>query len=710
MTSSSAALAPTAAVYPRGRESVRCMQCSLPVRGAGVRLAIDGVTQPFCCYGCYVVLRFTHEPGAGGQAQGLFLRLGLALFFSMNAMMFSLPGYFPYVYGGEQGDAGFLLLLRVGALVLTVPVLVLLGLPVAWQALRDASQWTVSTDALIALGTFVAFGVSVANTIHGAEHVYFDTIAMLLVLVAIGRYLEARGKADTGEILKRLTASQSGCVRVEREGEAMAIDAADVRVGDIVCLHPGDACPIDGILVHGQAHFGEATLTGESRPERKCEGAEVLAGSINLDGDLRVRAVHVGAGSTLGRLHHLVEDALAERSGLQRLADRMASVFMPVVLGLAALTFTYWWLHDGSDRAVLAALSVLVVACPCAFGIATPAAVWIGIGEAGRRGMLLKSADVLETLARVDTVWFDKTGTLTTGRMSFEGMTRAPGLLESEVDLLAIARGLESAIPHPIAVALSTGAGAALPVVDLRYHAGLGVEGRLEDRRWWLGSQAFLMQQGAHDEAWVEQSLHAAAQSGAVAVLLGCAGGETGGVVQAVLRFSDPLRDDAARMLEEMRGLGLQVGVLSGGTTPLPSAWLAATPLHTGLLPTEKAAWITRTRQRGVVAMIGDGLNDAPAFATADVGIALGTGRDLLREAANVSIISTDLSALPWLIRWSRRVRRTVLQNLAWASGYNAIAIVAAMAGWLNPVLAAVVMILSSVMIIANARRLHSFS
>ncbi len=742
---------------------VRCVQCSLPVRGAGLRLAIQGVVQPFCCYGCYVVLRFTNEPGASGQAQGLFLRLGLAIFFSMNAMMFSLPSYFPYIYGGEFGGEGFLLLLRLGALILTIPVLLLLGLPVAWQALREAGQWTASTDALIALGTFAGFGVSVANTISGAPHVYFETIAMLLTLVAIGRYLEARGKADTGEILRQLTDAQTRQSRVERDGAVLELAATELRMGDVVRLCPGDVCPVDGNILSGQANFDEATLTGESRPQPRAPGQEVVAGATNLDGDLRILATRVGSDSTLGRLHRLVEDTLADKSGLQRLADRMASAFLPIVLAVAASTFAYWWLREGSDQAILTSLSVLVVACPCAFGIATPAALWIGIGEAGRRGILLKGADVLENIARVRKLWLDKTGTLTTGHMTFDGMVRSPSASEEE-KLLQIARSLEAAVPHPIAAALTRTQGEILPVEDLRYHAGLGVVGRLERRSWFLGSSTFVQALGAKSEPWLEEALGSAAQEGAVAVVLAAevvgalpansirqtirpvrregaasplltniedssvetgrprpasngnanrqAKQVVGGSVAAlaVLRFHDPLRRDAASVLARVRGLGIDVGVLTGGTAGMSSVGLDPAAWRTGLLPAEKAAWVQGSRRRGLVGMVGDGLNDAPAFAAADIGIALGTGRDLVREAANISIISNDLASVPWLITWSRRVRRTVRQNLAWATGYNALALAAAMAGWLNPIIAALAMIFSSVMILANARRLRRFA
>jgi heavy metal translocating P-type ATPase len=710
----------------------RCAQCQLPIRGRPLQLHTGERREPFCCYGCYLVLRLTRERGPGGEAQAVAVRLGLAVFFAMNAMMFSLPGYFPYLYGGGDGDgAAFLLWLRVLAMGLTLPVLLLLGVPVLWQAARDAAALVVRSDALVALGGLAAYAVSIHHTITGAAHVYFDTVALLLVFVALGRYLEARAKAETGRVLTQLRERVAPRVRVRRDGAWATVGVPDVTRGDVFSLGPGDTCPSDGVISLGEAHFDESTLTGESRPVRKAPGATVLAGSANLDGHVEVRATAVGDASSLGQLARRVEEALADRSGFQRLADRLAGILVFLVPILALLTFWYWSRHDASERGLLAALAVLVVACPCAFGIATPAALWVGVAAAAGRGVLLRSAATLEALSRVRTVWFDKTGTLSSGRLELTGITNIgfrisdsePEMPHSTIrnpqsairqggELIAVARALEAGVPHPIAKALTLPASGEacthFVASRVRYRPGLGVEGEIDGKRWFLGSLDFLSQNGAAHPPWAEEILRVPSTA-ALSVALGSESEDGGVHLEAILNFNDPPRSEATATLRQLRRMGLGVGVLTG-CARLGDEWdppLAMTECHSGLSPEDKVDRLRSTGARGLVAMVGDGLNDAPALAAADVGIALGTGKDLTREAAQVNVLSDDLALVPWIFAWSRQVHRTMVQNLSWALFYNTVALAAAASGWLNPVIAAGAMIASSVLIVANAQRLR---
>jgi Cu2+-exporting ATPase/Cu+-exporting ATPase len=688
------------------------------VRGRALRLRVGNAVEPFCCYGCYLVLRVTREPGPGGLAHGMALRLGLALFFAMNAMMFSLPGYFPYVYGSTADAALFLSVLRAMALLLTLPVLILLGVPVLWQALRDARQLVVRTDALVAIGTIAAYAVSVHHTITAAPHVYFDTVAMLLIFVTLGRYLEARAKADAGAVLARLRDGARRALRVHRDGTWQSVAVNALRRGDLIALAPGDVCPADGTIDSGTADFDESSLTGESLPSSKGPGARVIAGSTNLDGAVHVRAEHVGDTSTIGQLTRSVEDALAADTGWQRTADRLAGGLVVTAPLLALGTFGYWAYYGSAEHALLTALAVLVVACPCAFGIATPAALWVGVDEAARRGIVLRSAGTLERLARIRTVWFDKTGTLSTGRLRLTGIECAPDASVSAPDVLAVARVLESGIPHPIAGAIlefaasgRQGAAGGLPsdgtthVSHVRYHSGLGVEGCVLGTRWFLGSRGFLSKLGTSVAA-AEQRPAASGCAMSAWLARATAPDEPPAVV-ARLDFADHPRAAVVPVLRALREGGMTVGVLSGAAA-LDHEWqrlLGVLDIRLGLLPDEKVAQLRASGD--AVAMVGDGLNDAPALAAADVGIALGTGRDLTREAAQVNILSNDLAAVPWLFRWSRQVHRTIVVNISWALLYNGAALTAAAIGLLNPVIAALAMIGSSAFIGANTRRLR---
>ena len=737
-----------------------CTHCGLPLGRRSIAATIDGEPGRFCCYGCVLAQQVTRARGEHGAAESILIRLGLAIFFAMNVMMVSMPAYVPYVYGAGAGDGPLFQVLRVLALAFAAPVIGLLGWPILVSAAHGLRGGAANTDALIVIGTIAAYALSVINTISGRGAVYFDTASMLLVLVTLGRYLEARAKAEAGAAVRATLAPTPAVATRLRVGAGLALpglalpNAArdtefvppDVLMpGDIVRVAPGDAFPTDGAVVEGSGGIDEAALTGEHRTILKEPGSSIASGTCSVDGLFHVRVTARAADSAAARIAALLVAARRERAPAERLADRVASVLVPVVIAVALAAAAFWTWHAGIDSGVLVGLAVLVVACPCGLGIATPVAVWTALVSAARRGVIVRSAPVLERAADIDSVLFDKTGTLTERTPQLVAIDVAAGVELSQHDLLARAAALEAGLKHPLAAAIAAAwqpesdrecrggsctrpallgaeeaptsgaptrfshtrkAGQALPLhftaTRVQLVPGRGVRGVVGDESLAVGSVRFAAQELG--DAQVERY---ADMEGAVVLvwrphhLLG------------VLRFAESPRAEAVAALAALRQAGLRTGLLSGDARAdaVVPALIAAQDAALGLLPQEKVAYLRNLRWRntgGAVAMVGDGVNDAPALAAADLGIAVGSATDLARMTADVAIVSDDLRRVPWLITYARRVRRVIRQNLFWAFAYNAVAVVVAAAGALNPLIASTAMLGSSLVVVANARRLRA--
>ena len=687
-----------------------CAHCGLPLPRRPVQAQVNGVSQHFCCTGCLLVVRITGQTGEAGASHSIFLRLGLSTFFAINVMAFSLPAYFPLLYPfdvSEPGAQAYLLLLRSMALVLSLPVLGLLGAPILWQAIKDLTNGLASVDALIALGSFTAFGLSVWHTATAGPHVYFDTAAMLLVLVALGRYLEARAKAATGSQLSSLLDGlPTNVLKLSPQG-VHEVPIASLLPNDRIRVLAGQAFPVDGTVINGTVSVDESSLTGENRPILKERGDTVASGTIPLDGSIEVRVKRVVTDSTAARIAQLLKTAQTERAPAERLAERIAAVFLPCVVLIATGSFFVWLSHAGIESAVLIALSVLVVACPCAFGIAAPVAIWVALSRAAQHGILVRSGAVLERLGQLQRLYLDKTGTLTAGTLRLVRTILAPSCDIDEQTLLQYVSALQQHTPHPLAEAVREAVERTpdLALRDVRYHAGLGLEGWLTDagqkQHLIVGSQRFIKSQGLCVNEPLTTAARQAETQGATLVFVGWQEH-----LQALLVFHESLRPETQQAIAQLQTLQLQPEILTGDPIP-PASGELLLPVHVGLLPEEKVQRIRESVASGVcVGMVGDGINDAPALAAADVGIALGTHTDLVCEAADIHILEPDLSKLVWVLIYARRVRRTIRGNLGWAFAYNSVALGLAAGGQLNPLLAAVIMLLSSLFILGNTRRL----
>ncbi len=609
---------------------------------------------------------------------------------------------------------------------LTTPVQFWVGWQFHAAFVKELRHRSASMNTLVSVGTNAAYFFSVAVTLWPRVFMatgampYYEASALLMTFLVLGRWLEARARGGTSEAIRRLIALQPKTARVLRDGRETDVPIAEVAVGDLVRVRPGERVAVDGEVVEGASAVDESMLTGESLPVEKGPGAVVVGGSVNRTGTFAFRATRVGRETVLAQIIKLVEEAQGSKAPIQRLADRVAAVFVPVVLVIAGITFSVWWAWGPEPAffyAVANAVGVLVIACPCAMGLATPTAIMVGTGKGAELGVLIKSAEALEQLQKVRTVVFDKTGTLTVGRPVVTDVVPAPGM---DADgLLALAAAAEQGSEHPLGEAIVTEAkarGLALPPVsEFQAVPGQGVDALAADGRILLGNARMMAARGI-DVVALEPRARQLAQEGKSAVYIAF-----GGEPQGLVAVADVLKPETRAAVAALKSLGIEAIMLTGDTRATGEAIARQAGLDRVLadvLPEQKAAEIKRLQSdTRLVAMVGDGINDAPALAQADVGIAMGSGTDVAIEAADVTLMRGDLRGVVTAIELSRRTIRIIKENLGWAFGYNIVLIPVA-AGLLypfsgillSPILAGLAMALSSVSVVANSLRLKRFS
>ncbi|MFE4817555.1 heavy metal translocating P-type ATPase [Streptomyces sp. NPDC056704] len=615
------------------------------------------------------------------------------------------------------------------SLTLAAPVVVWGALPFHRAAFTNARHGAATMDTLVSVGTLAAFGWSLwalfwghagmpgmrhgfdltVSRTEGSSTIYLEVAAGVVAFILLGRYLEARSKRQAGAALRALMELGAKDVAVLRDGREVRIPVARMATGDRFVVRPGEKIATDGTVVEGSSAVDAAMLTGESVPVDVTVGSGVTGATVNAGGRLVVEATRVGADTQLARMARLVEDAQNGKAEVQRLADRISGIFVPVVLAIALGTFGVWLGVTGDTVAAFtAAVAVLIIACPCALGLATPTALMVGTGRGAQLGILIKGPEVLESTRRVDTVVLDKTGTVTTGRMTLREVYVVADTDEKE--LLRLAGALEHASEHPVARAIAAGAqertGALPPVEHFENVPGLGVRGRVEGHDVQVGR----LHEGELPEALARAKAEAQTE-GRTAVVV-----TRDGVALGVVTVADAIKETSAEAVRALRGLGLTPVLLTGDNRAVARSVAHAVGIDPGdviaeVLPEDKVAVVKRLQSEGrTVAMVGDGVNDAAALATADLGLAMGTGTDAAIEASDLTLVRGDLRVAADAIRLSRKTLSTIKGNLVWAFGYNVAALPLAAAGLLNPMIAGAAMAFSSVFVVTNSLRLRTFS
>ncbi|MBS3805047.1 MAG: copper-translocating P-type ATPase [Oleiphilaceae bacterium] len=607
---------------------------------------------------------------------------------------------------------------------LTTPVLFYAGSRFFRSGYAELRHANPGMNSLVMIGASAAYFYSVAALLvpgffpAGTAESYFEASAVIVTLILLGRHFEHIAKGRTSEAIRKLLQLQAKTARVIRKGEAVEVPVEAVVPGDCIQVRPGERVPVDGMVEEGQSYVDESMISGEPVPVAKHKGAELVGGTINKNGSLTFRATRVGADTVLSRIVQMVESAQAEKPPIQQLADKIAGIFVPIVIVIAVIAFVTWFSFGPAPAlsfAFVTAVSVLLIACPCAMGLATPTAIMVGTGKGAEMGVLFRKGSALESLARMDTVVLDKTGTLTRGRPELTDFIPVEG---PEEDVLAWVAAVEGQSEHPIAQAIVEGArdrGLKLPAVsDFQAKPGYGIEAQVADHRINVGADRYMSHLGIDLDAVTGQARALAEQAKSPLYVA------VDGRLAALIAVSDPLKEGSVQAIAALKAIGLKVAMLTGDNRATAAAIARQAGIERVLaevLPDQKVGEVRRLQEAGArVAFVGDGINDAPALAQADVGIAIGTGTDIAIEAADVVLMRGDLRGIVDAAALSRRTRRTILGNFAWAYGYN-LALIPVAAGvlfpftgfLLNPMLAAGAMSLSSVFVVTNSLRLRQF-
>ena len=582
-----------------------------------------------------------------------------------------------------------------------------------WKALRAGAG---NMDLLVALGTSAGYGLSLyllfKHAEHGTPHLYFEASAVIVTLVLLGKWLEARAKRQTTEAIRALHALRPEVARVRTDAGDIDLPLSRVKVGDAVVVRPGERVPVDGSVVEGASQVDESLITGESLPVAKHVGDKVTGGAVNAEGLLLVRTTAIGAESTLSRIVRMVESAQAKKAPIQRIVDEVSAVFVPVVLGLAAITLMGWGFATGNwEQAILNAVAVLVIACPCALGLATPTAIMAGTGVAARHGILIKDAEALEVAHRIDTVAFDKTGTLTEGKPTLTAAMPAEGLQDQ---LLPFAAAIQNGSEHPLARAVMDAArtqGVTVPrATEVTAVAGRGMSAVIKGRQIRLGSTRYMEELGVNMASLTGAAAQMQQEGRTVSWLAEVTDAPE---VMGLLAFGDTVKPSSLQAIAQLHALGIQTVLVTGdnkGSAGAVARALGIDQVRADVLPEGKADIVAQLKSGGRhVAMVGDGINDAPALAAANVGIAMSTGTDVAMHAAGITLMHGDPALIADAIDISRRTYAKIRQNLFWAFAYNVVGIPLAAFGLLNPMVAGAAMALSSVSVVTNALLLRSW-
>lgn len=588
----------------------------------------------------------------------------------------------------------------------------------AYHALKNKSP---NMDVLVAMGTTAAYLLSIYNgffvksdvTYMGMKDIYFESCVTIITLILLGKYFEANAKGKTSGAIKKLMGLQAKTARVVRDNVEQDIPIEEVRPGDIVAVRPGEKIPVDGVILSGNSAVDESMLTGESIPVDKAEGDTVIGATINKQGAFRFKATKVGSESALAQIVRMVEEAQGSKAPIQKIADTVSGIFVPAVIGCAVLTLVVWWIVSKDfSSSLIHAVAVLVIACPCALGLATPTAIMVGTGVGAQKGILIKGGEYLETACKVNTVILDKTGTITKGAPEVTDIVTLGTLNEKEV--LSLAASVEKSSEHPLGQAIfryGLETGTVEDVQDFTSITGKGVFGVLRGLNVFVGTRSLIREKIRCTEkalSEMEAAMEALESQGKTAMVVAA-----GDRIEGVVAVADTLKESSKEAIDRMKRMGIEVYMITGDNQRTANAIAAQVGIENVLaevLPEHKAETVERLKSEGkIVAMVGDGINDAPALATADIGMAIGTGTDIAMEAADITLMNGDLNLIPKSLKLSKATMRKIKQNLFWAFIYNSVGIPFAALGFLTPVIAGGAMAFSSVSVVTNSLSLKNF-
>lgn len=681
---------------------------------------------PGTCPKCGMALEpetMTGEEGENPELIDFRRRFWIGLVLTLPVFLLEMGSH---LFGLHLLDSGSSNLIQMG---LATPVVLWAGWPFFVRGWQSVQRWSLNMFTLIAMGTGVAYLYSVtavlwpgffpeAFQVNGVVPVYFEAAAVIVTLVLLGQVLELKAREKTGGAIKALLGLAPKTARRVVEGRPdEEISMEDIQVGDVLRVRPGEKTPVDGKVIEGTSHVDESMVTGESMPVEKSEGADVIGGTVNGKGSLIIRAEKVGQDTMLSQIVHMVAQAQRSQAPIQRVADKVSGWFVPIVVLVAAIAFNLWFVlapSQGFSYGLIAAVSVLIIACPCALGLATPMSIMVGVGRGAKLGVLVKNASALETLEKVNTLVVDKTGTLTMGKPSLTEIILTPGI--DRQDALRLAASLEAGSEHPLAEAIVRGAqveGIELAkATAFESIPGMGIQGKVDDKHIVLGNTRVMETKGV-DIRELAAEAEAMRADGGTAMFLAVEGR-----LAAVLGVKDPLKDSTPEAIQALKKAGMKLVMLTGDNPTTARAVadrLGITDIYANVLPGDKSRIVSELKNKGaIVAMAGDGVNDAPALASAHVGIAMGTGTDVAMESAGVTLLKGDLSHIVTAVKLSRATMKNIRQNLFFAFLYNAAGVPMAagilypfLGVFLSPVMAAAAMSLSSVSVISNALRLN---
>jgi Cu+-exporting ATPase len=592
---------------------------------------------------------------------------------------------------------------------LATPVQFIIGYRFYRGAYHSVRGGGANMDVLIALGTSAAYFYSIYNLFNMVHEYYFEASAVIITLIVLGKLFEAIAKGKTSEAIKKLMGLQPKTARVIRNDTEMDIDIDDLLVGDIIVVRPGEKVPVDGIIVEGSSALDESMITGESIPVDKKEGDQVIGATINKFGAFKFKATKIGKDTVLSQIIRLVEDAQGSKAPVQKLADKISGIFVPTVLVIALVTFLIFYFLGDFNTGLINAVAILVIACPCALGLATPTAIMVGTGKGAENGILIKSGEHLEMAHKMDAIIFDKTGTITKGEPEVTDVEAVNGFDENE--LLRIAGSVEKTSEHPLGQAIVGYAESQLVMLkDAESFAavpGKGLKAKFEGRDVLIGNRK-LMNEGSIDLTRMEDEISSLEEQGKTAMIV-----SVDGKLAGIIAVADQIKNTSLTAIKELQDMGLQVYMITGDnerTAKAIASQVGIGNVVADVLPEHKASKVEELKGQGKhVGMVGDGINDAPALAAADVGFAIGTGTDVAMEAADITLMRGDLSGVVTAIRLSHRTMKTIKQNLFWAFFYNSVGIPFAALGFLNPMIAGAAMAFSSVSVVTNSLRLRNF-